>query len=123
MNNKNEEFEVCNCNIIHADIINKVKPNMIEKDTSYSLAEFYKVFSDSTRIKILDALSMSEMCVCDISALLEMSQSAISHQLKVLKQSRLVKLRKEGRVVYYSLIDEHIRLILNQGLVHVKEKS
>ena len=63
MSNKNEEFEVCNCNIIHADIINKVKPNMIENDTSYSLAEFYKVFSDSTRIKILDALSMSEMCV------------------------------------------------------------
>ena len=123
MDNKNVEFETCKCNIIHNDIINKVKPNMIDNDTSYNLAEFYKVFSDSTRIKILDALSMSEMCVCDISALLEMSQSAISHQLKVLKQSRLVKLRKEGRVVYYSLIDEHIRLILNQGLVHVKEES
>ena len=68
-------------------------------------------------------LFLCQRCVCDISALLEMSQSAISHQLKVLKQSRLVKLRKEGRVVYYSLIDEHIRLILNQGLVHVKEKS
>ncbi|MDF2802643.1 MAG: putative transcriptional regulator [Anaerocolumna sp.] len=123
MDNKNVEFETCKCTIIHNDIINKVKPNMIDNDTSYNLAEFYKVFSDSTRIKILDALSMSEMCVCDISALLEMSQSAISHQLKVLKQSRLVKLRKEGRVVYYSLIDEHIRLILNQGLVHVKEES
>ncbi|MFT8313259.1 MAG: metalloregulator ArsR/SmtB family transcription factor [Clostridium sp.] len=123
MDNKNVEFETCKCTIIHNDIINKVKPNMIDNDTSYNLAEFYKVFSDSTRIKILDALSMSEMCVCDISALLKMSQSAISHQLKVLKQSRLVKLRKEGRVVYYSLIDEHIRLILNQGLVHVKEES
>jgi ArsR family transcriptional regulator len=86
-----------------------------------ALAEFFKVFGDSTRLKILYALSMSEMCVCDLAALLSMSQSAISHQLKVLRQTRLIKYRKDGKVVYYSLDDDHIRRVFEQGLAHVNE--
>ncbi|MFA9399409.1 MAG: ArsR/SmtB family transcription factor [Clostridiaceae bacterium] len=118
---KNCEFEVCKCSVIHEEIVDKVKKNIIDDDTAFKLADFYKIFADSTRVKILDALLISEMCVCDIANLLGMSQSAISHQLKVLKLSNLVKLRKEGKVVFYFLADDHIKLILNQGLDHVRE--
>jgi ArsR family transcriptional regulator len=115
-------FEVCSCNVIHEDVISKVKGSMLGDEILYDLAEFFKVFGDSTRIKILYALFMSEMCVCDISALLSMNQSAISHQLKILRQAKLVKSRREGKVVYYSLEDEHIKGIFNQGLIHISEK-
>jgi ArsR family transcriptional regulator len=87
------------------------------------LAELFKVFGDSTRIKILWALDEDEMCVCDIAYLLNMTQSAISHQLRVLKQAHLVKSRREGKVVYYSLADEHVKLILDQGLIHITEED
>ncbi|HAF60363.1 MAG TPA: transcriptional regulator, partial [Clostridiales bacterium UBA9856] len=89
----------------------------------YDLAELFKVFGDSTRIKILWALDEDEMCVCDIAYLLNMTQSAISHQLRVLKQAHLVKSRREGKVVYYSLADDHVKLILDQGLIHTTEDN
>lgn len=112
----------CDCNVIHQDIVSKVKVSMPEEVHLYDLAELFKVFGDTTRIKILWALSESEMCVCDLAFLMDMTQSAISHQLRLLKNSRLVKNRKEGKVVFYSLDDEHIKLIFDQGMIHVKEK-
>ena len=95
---------------------------MPEEELLYDLGDFFKILGDSTRIKILSALFQSEMCVCDIAALLGMTQSAISHLLRVLKQGRLVKHRKEGKVVYYSLDDDHIKHIVDQGLTHISEK-
>jgi len=94
---------------------------MPEEETFYDLADLFKVFGDSTRIKILWALDEAEMCVCDIATLLNMTQSAISHQLRVLKQANLVKNRKEGKIVYYSLDDDHVKQIFDQGLIHINE--
>lgn len=120
MNNK-MPIENCSCNIIHEDVINRAKAAMPDEEILYDLAELFKVFGDSTRIKILCALFESEMCVCDMAALLSMNQSAISHQLRVLKQARLVKYRRDGKIVYYSLDDEHVKQIFDQGLVHINE--
>lgn len=117
-----QNIESCNCTIIHEDVVNKVKASIPEEEILYDLAELFKVFGDSTRIKILCALFQSEMCVCDIAALLGMTQSAVSHQLRVLKQARLVKFRKDGKVVYYSLDDEHVKSIFDQGLIHIGER-
>ncbi|MFZ5353735.1 MAG: ArsR/SmtB family transcription factor [Bacillota bacterium] len=121
MSEKRVYIDSCNCLVIHEDIINKVKPAMPEEEKLYDLAELFKVFGDTTRIKIICALFESEMCVCDIAALLGMNQSAISHQLRVLKQARLVKYRKDGKIVYYSLEDEHIKNIFDQGMLHINE--
>ena len=121
MNKNTDPIERCNCDVIHEDIVNYVMKRMPEEETLYNLAELFKVFGDSTRIRILWALDESEMCVCDIAAVLNMTQSAISHQLRVLKQARLVKNRRDGKVVYYSLDDEHIRQIFDQGLNHIRE--
>lgn len=115
------EIDKCECTVIHEDIVNQVKMKMPEEECLYDLAELFKVFGDTTRIKILWALAESEMCVCDIAVLLNMSQSAISHQLRVLKQTRLVKNRREGKVVYYSLDDAHVKEIFEQGLIHINE--
>lgn len=123
MNDERIEIEKCSCNVIHDDVINSVRLKMPDEVNLYDLAELFKVFGDSTRIRILWALTEAEMCVCDIAALLNMTQSAISHQLRVLKQSRLVKHRKDGKIVYYSLDDEHIRQIFDQGLIHIKEQQ
>ena len=111
----------CEWDCIHEDIVGKVKNKMPEDEKLYDLAELFKVFGDTTRIKIIYALFEEEMCVCDIADLLNMTQSAISHQLRVLKQARLVKFRKEGKVVYYSLDDNHINQIFNCGLCHIEE--
>jgi len=121
-NKEIENIESCNCNVIHEDIITKVKNNMIDEELLYDLSDLYKVFGDTTRIKILHVLSISEMCVCDISALLGMKQSSVSHQLKTLRQAKLVKYRRSGKVVYYSLDDNHVVEIFNQGLAHITEK-
>ena len=94
---------------------------MLQEDELYDLAELFKVFGDSTRIKILYALSERELCVCDISELIGVSQTAISHQLRVLKGAKLVKYRREGKNVFYSLDDDHVRSIINQGMEHVEE--
>ena len=120
---ENNNIENCNCTIIHEDVVNKVKECIPEEETLYDLADLFKIFGDTTRIKILCGLFQAEMCVCDIAALLGMTQSAISHQLRVLKQARLVKYRKEGKVVYYSLEDEHVKRIFDQGLIHISEKN
>lgn len=118
-----KEIDRCDCDVIHEDVVNKVQNSMAEEDHLYDLAEVFKVFGDSTRIRILEALSKSEMCVCDIAFLLNMTQSAISHQLRVLKQARLVKNRRDGKIFYYSLDDDHIERILNMGLEHIREKE
>lgn len=115
-----KETLVCECTVIHQEVIDKIK--LPEEELLYDLGDFFKILGDSTRIKILSALFQSEMCVCDIAALLGMTQSVISHQLRVLKQGRLVKHRKEGKVVYYSLDDDHIKHIVDQGLTHISEK-
>lgn len=113
--------EICECNAIHQDVVKRVKKLMPDDEMLYDLAELFKVFGDTTRVRILCALFESEMCVCDISILLGMSQSSISHQLRVLKSAKLVKNRKDGKVVYYSLDDEHIKHIFEQGLEHISE--
>ena len=121
MENNERKIENCNGNIIHEDIVVRVKDKLPAEETLYDLAELFKVFGDTTRIKIICALFESEMCVCDIAQLLNMSQSAISHQLRVLKQAQLVKYRREGKTVFYSLADAHVNTILNQGLEHIEE--
>ena len=115
--------EAPKCDYIHAhpEIIQAVTSQMPDEGLLYDLAELFKVFGDSTRIKILYVLLESEMCVCDIAQLLNMTQSAISHQLRILKQSRLVKFRREGKTIFYSLQDDHVCSILSQGLEHLEE--
>ncbi len=105
----------------HEDLVDKVNQDMPDEEILYDLAELFKIFGDSTRIKILYVLFESEMCVYDIAQLLHMTQSAISHQLRALKQSKLVKYRREGKTVFYSLADGHVRTILGQGMEHVAE--
>jgi DNA-binding transcriptional ArsR family regulator len=113
--------EFCECTILHNTIIEVVRAKLPKEEVLYDLAELFKVFGDTTRVKIISALFESEMCVCDIAELLHMSQSAISHQLRVLRHARLVKHRKEGKVVFYSLDDEHIKHIFDEGLEHILE--
>ena len=101
--------------------IEQVRRKIPDEETVYDLAELFKVFGDSTRIRILFALFRSEICVCDLAELLQMTQSAVSHQLRILKQARLVKSRREGKQVYYFLADDHVRTIIDQGLDHIQE--
>ena len=116
-----EKLDSCFCNIIHEDLVTEVKDRLPDDEILYDLAEFFKVFGDSTRIKIICSLFENEMCVCDLAALLGVTQSAISHQLRTLKAARLVRYRREGKVVYYSLDDEHIKHIFDEGLRHITE--
>ena len=116
-----ERIEVCDCDVIHRDVVESAQKQMPQDEKLFDLAEFFKVFGDSTRIRILWALEDREMCVCDIAYLLNMTQSAISHQLRSLKQVNLVKNRREGKVVYYSLKDEHIKQIFDIGMEHITE--
>lgn len=116
-----EKSPICECNVIHQDAVDLVKKNMPGGQTLIDLAELFRVFGDPTRVRIVCALFASELCVCDIASLLSMTQSAISHQLRILKQSRLVKYRREGKSVFYSLDDEHIRNIFAQGMDHISE--
>jgi len=113
--------DFCDCNIIHEDVVESVRGKLMSPTLRAEMADFYKIMGDSTRISILHALSFSEMCVCDISALLQMSPSAISHQLKTLRQARLVTSRREGKVVYYSLNDEHVQKMIELGRIHLVE--
>ncbi|GAP40987.1 ArsR/SmtB family transcription factor [Flexilinea flocculi] len=120
---KIQPVERCDCEVIHEDTVKRVQEKMPLEENLYDLAELFKVFGDTTRIKILWALDEAEMCVCDIAVLLKMTQSAISHQLRLLKQADLVKSRREGKIVYYSLEDEHVRQIFDQGLIHISEEK
>ena len=117
----NSAVETCITKGIHRNTIRTVKGNMPDPVALYDLADLFKLFGDCTRLSILWALSESEMCVCDLCALLKMKQPAVSHQLKNLKQSRIVKARRDGKVIYYSLDDEHIRDLLNFGMNHLQE--
>lgn len=118
---KKTEVECCDVTCVHEQIINEVKGKLPPDELLIELADFYKVFGDATRIKILCVLLRSEMCVCDLADMLGMTQSAISHQLRVLKQMKLVKNRREGKTVYYSLADGHIQNIISQGMEHIME--
>lgn len=113
--------DIC-CVGVDCDLFKEIQENMPDDEVIYTLADFFKVFGDSTRIKLIYALFNAEMCVGTIADLLDMSQSAVSHQLRVLKQNRLVKTRKDGKQVYYALNDEHVQLIFDQGLAHILEK-
>ena len=116
-----DNMERCAEEHVHTDVVTHVRMDMPSEETLYDLAELFKVFGDTTRIRILYVLFESELCVCDIAELLNMSQSAISHQLRVLKQARLVRNRREGKTVYYFLADEHVRTIIGQGMEHIDE--
>ena len=113
--------DVCEAHVLHDDVLQRVKAKMPEDIPLYEVSELFKVFGDSTRSRIICALRMEEMCVCDLSALLNMTQSAISHQLRILKQNKLVKSRREGKSIFYSLADEHVRTIIAQGREHIEE--
>lgn len=117
----NQDFDCCDKTVIHPEVVQAMQDKLMDERSIMRLVDFYKLFSDVTRLKILYLLSMSEMCVCDISAALDMNQSTISHQLKTLRNSRLIRYRREGKVVYYSLDDEHIGQVLLQGMLHVSE--
>ena len=114
-------IEVCECEHSHKNIVEKVKTMMPSEDVVYDVAELFKVFGDSTRTNILMALFESEMCVCDIGELLGMTKSAISHQLRILRQSKLVKARKSGKEVFYSLADDHVVKIFEMAIEHITE--
>lgn len=122
MGKEGYEPEFCEEHIIHSELLRKMDGKMPDEDEIYDLSDLFKVFGDSTRLKILFVLFEQEMCVCDLAELLNMTQSAISHQLKVLKQSKLVTNRREGKSIFYSLADDHVRSIIAQGREHVKEK-
>ena len=113
---------VCMTMYVHEETVNEVIESIPSEELLYDLADFFKVVGDTTRIKILHALLVAEMCVCDLSSLLNISQSAVSHQLRTLRQANLVRFRKQGKVVFYSLKDDHIRKIIHMGLQHVLEE-
>ena len=117
----NQNVECEEKTIINPEVVQAMRDKLMDERSIMRLVDFYKLFSDVTRLKILYLLSMSEMCVCDTSAALDMNQSTISHQLKTLRNSRLIRYRREGKVVYYSLDDEHIGQVLLQGMLHVSE--
>ena len=116
-----KEVEICDCCEVHENLLQIVNETIPEENELYDLAELFKVFGDSTRIKILYVLFEAELCVCDIAQLLNMTQSAISHQLRILKQNRLVKNRRDGKSVFYSLADSHVKTIISQGMEHIQE--
>ena len=119
--NINEQIECCDCNEIHEDLLKIVNDTRPEETELYDLAELFKVFGDSTRIRILFVLFEAEVCVCDLAKVLNMTQSAISHQLRILKANKLVNSRREGKSVFYSLADGHVRTIIAQGREHIEE--
>ncbi len=116
------DLPCCEESQVHLDAVERVRGLLPTDETLYDLAELFKIFGDSTRVKILYALLEGELCVCDIAKLMEVTQSAVSHQLRVLKGSKLVKFRREGKTVYYSLADEHVIRILSQGMEHITEQ-
>lgn len=118
---KSEMF--CDCEVLHEEIVEEVKKSMADDEALADISDFFRIFGDSTRIKILWALDKSELCVCDIAVLISMTKSAVSHQLRVLKDARLVKSRREGRVIFYSLADAHVKDIFEKAVEHLAEKS
>lgn len=121
MKNHEMDCECCETTEVHEDLLKIVNETMPEENELYDLAELFKVFGDSTRIRILFVLFEAEVCVCDLAQALNMTQSAVSHQLKILKQNKLVKSRREGKSIFYSLADAHVRAIIDQGREHIEE--
>lgn len=121
MEEKTTEVECCSEECVHEDLLKIVNDTMPEETELYDLAELFKVFGDSTRIRILFVLFEAEVCVCDLAEALHMTQSAISHQLRILKQNKLVNSRREGKSIFYSLADGHVRTIIAQGREHIEE--
>ncbi len=119
---KKEEL-FCDCDVIHSEVVDAVKMNMPEDNDLYDLSDFFKVLGDSTRSKIIWALDEHEMCVCDLAVLLSMTKSAISHQLRALREANLVINRREGKNVFYTLADDHVKQIFEKGLEHIKERK
>lgn len=113
------QTEICNCDVIHEDVVNIVKQEMITPDTIANVSALFKILGDPTRVKIVWALEQHELCVCDIASTLDMTKSAISHQLALLRKHNLVKTRREGKQVFYSLDDEHVTLIIEMAKTHV----
>lgn len=116
-----KELDCCEVNEVHSSVLQKIIAEMPDEIELYNLAELFKVFGDSTRIRILYVLFEAEVCVCDLASALNMNQSAISHQLKILKQNKLVKARREGKSVFYSLADDHVRMIIAKGQEHIEK--
>ncbi|MCK8059457.1 MULTISPECIES: metalloregulator ArsR/SmtB family transcription factor [unclassified Fusibacter] len=112
-------MKICDCDVIHPEKVESARKHMLDNDEYLGLASFFKAFGDYNRLRIISVLKEQELCVCDLANLLDMSQSAISHQLRILKQEKLVKYRKEGKVVYYSLDDEHVFSVFDTGRHHV----
>lgn len=112
----------CDCEVIHEETVTETREKLCDKDEYISLATLFKMFGDGTRVQILHALEINEMCVCDLASLLGITKSAVSHQLKALKLANLVKFRREGQIVYYSLADDHVNAILDIGFEHIREK-
>ena len=115
------DVEYCDVHEVHPDIVRRIRAQMPDDDELYDLAELFKAFGDSTRMRILYALAESALCVCDLAEVLGMTQSAVSHQLKILKQARLVKGTRDGKQVFYSLDDDHVKTMIGQGLEHIEE--
>ena len=111
----------CDCDVIHNDLVENAKKMMLDDDTLFSVADFFKVMSDSTRVKILNLLELGELCVCDIAFILNMTKSAVSHQLKNLKTVNLIVGRKQGKEVWYSFADDHVKKVFDISLEHLKE--
>lgn len=118
---EHEGVECCDSVCVHDELLRKVNEQMPREEELYDLAELFKVFGDSTRIRILFVLFEAEVCVCDLAEALHMTQSAVSHQLKILKQAKLVNSRRDGKSVFYSLADAHVRTVIGQGLEHIRE--
>ena len=112
---------VCDCEMIHSEVVNNTRSKMEPEEKYDQLAMLFKMFGDSTRVKILHALEQNELCVCDLAALLGITKSAVSHQLKALRLARLVKFRRDAQIVYYSLADDHVKEILDTGFEHLDE--
>lgn len=118
---KENSLPECECDELHSDVIGKKRESMPDMSTLYDLSDFFKIFGDSTRMSILFAIDGEPLCVCDIAELLGMTKSAVSHQLKILRQSDLIKYRKSGKNVYYTLADDHVRDIIEKALEHIRE--
>ena len=114
-----ENKHLCDCEVIHQEVVEDTRGKMQTEEEYQRLAALFKMFADGTRVKILHALEQNEMCVCDLAALLDVTKSAVSHQLKALRLSNLVKFRRDGQVVYYSLADDHVKYILDIGFDHI----
>lgn len=113
--------ELCEVRELHLDLLSTVQAQLPDEEQLMDLAELFKIFGDTTRIRILFVLFESEVCVCDLAELLHMTQSAVSHQLSILKRNKLVKSRRDGKSVFYSLADDHVRTIIGQGMEHIME--